>query len=79
MTISGLHFNTPDSLIQDYITKFGGVLLSRNGIYEGPLNGKVNGDGKYQFDFSAASTAMGTYHFLDEERVRVYNRGNIKT
>ena len=44
-------------------------LLSRNVIYEGyderPRKGKVNVYRKYQVDFSAASTAMGTYYFLD--------------
>ena len=83
VTVSGLHFNTPDTLVQDYITKFGGVLLSRNVIYgkysEGPFKGKVNGDRKYQVDFTSATTTMGTYHFLDGERIRIYYRGNTKT
>ena len=83
VTVSGLHFNTPDSLIQDYITRFGGVLLSKDVIYsryeEGPFKGKVNGDRKYQVDFSEAKTSMGTFHYLDGERVRVYYRGNMRT
>ena len=83
VTVSGLDFNTPDTLVQEYITKFGGVLVSQNVIYgrhgEGPFKGKVNGDRKYQVDFSAATTTMGSYHFLDGERVRVYYRSNTKT
>ena len=69
--------------MQDYISKFGGVLISKNVIYarhgEGPFKGKVNGDRRYQVDFSTATTTMGTYHYLDGERVRVYYRGNTKT
>ena len=83
VTVSGLDFNTPDSLVQDYISKFGGVLISKNVIYarhgEGPFKGKVNGDRRYQVDFSNATTTMGTYHYLDGERVRAYYRGNTKT
>ena len=83
VTVSGLHFNTPDTLVQEYITKFGGVLVSKNVIYgrhgEGPFKGKVNGDRKYQVDFSTATHAMGTFHFLDGERIKVFYRGNTKT
>ena len=83
VTVSGLHFNTPDTLVQEYITKFGGVMVSNNVIYarhgEGPFKGKLNGDRKYQVDMTAATSTMGTYHYLDGERVRVYYRGNTKT
>ena len=83
VTVSGLDFNTPDTLVQEYITKFGGKLVSNNVIYarhgEGPFKGKLNGDRKYQVDLTAATSTMGTYHYLDGERVRVYYRGNTKT
>ena len=83
VTVSGLDFNTPDSLVQEYITKFGGTLVSNDVIYarhgEGPFKGKLNGDRKYQVDMTAAVTTMGTYHYLDGERIRVYYRGNTKT
>ena len=83
VTVSGLDFNTPDTLVQEYITKFGGSLVSNNVIYarhgDGPFKGKLNGDRKYQVDMTAATSAMGTYHYLDGERIRVYYRGNTKT
>ena len=83
VTISGLDFNTPDTLVQEYIAKFGGVLVSNSVIYakhgEGPFKGKLNGDRKYQVDMTSTQTQMGTYHYLDGERVRVYYRGNAKT
>ena len=53
------------------------VIYDRHG--DGPFKGKVNGDRKYQVDFSGSSLSMGTYHYLDGERIRVYFRGNIKT
>ena len=81
--VSGLNFNTPDTFVQEYITKFGGKMISSSVIYgrhgDGPFKGKVNGDRKYQVDFTGSTMNMGTYHFLDGERIRVYFRGNIKT
>ena len=83
VTICGLDFNTPDNLICDYIRKFGGTILNVNVIYskftEGPFKGKFNGDRKYQVDFSNSTRSMGTYHFLDGARVRVFYRGNQKS
>ena len=58
-------------------------MVSKNVIYarhgEGPFRGKLNGDRKYKVDMTAATSTMGTYHYLDGERVRVYYRGNTKT
>ena len=83
VTVAGLDFNTPDSLVQDYITKFGGKVLSQDVIYskygEGPLKGIFNGERKYQVEFAEGAKHMGTYHFLDGAKVRVFYRGNIKT
>ena len=83
VTFAGLDFNTPDTLVQEYISKFGGKLVSKGVIYakhgEGPFKGKFNGDRKYQVDFTSATTSMGTYHYLDGERIRVFYRGNSKT
>ena len=53
--VSGLSFNTPDTLVQNYITKFGGKLVRNDVIYgkhsEGPFKGKTDGTRKYQVDF----------------------------
>ena len=46
---------------------------------EGPFKGKFNGDRKYQVEFSGNIRGMGSYHFLDGERVRVFYSGNDKT
>ena len=80
VTVTGLDFNTPDSLVQEYITKFGGKLVTKEVIYEkygvGLFQGKVNGTRKYQVDFSEAKLQMGTFHILDGQKVKVFYRGN---
>lgn len=83
VTVNGLDFNTPDSLMIDYIQKFGGVIVSKSVIYckfaEGPFKGKYSGERKYQVDFTRSSRNMGTYHYLDGAKFRVFYRGNEKT
>ena len=46
---------------------------------QGPFIGKVNNERKYQVDFSDSKMKMGTYHFLDGAKVRVFYRGNEQT
>ena len=83
VTVSGLDFNTPDSLVFEYIKKFGGVIVNNSVIYakfsEGPFKGKCNGERKYQVDFTGSTRSMGTYHYLDGARIRIFYRGNEKT
>ena len=83
VSVSGLDFNTPDSLMFEYIQKFGGVLINNSVIYskftEGPFKGKFSGERKYQVDFTTSERSMGTYHHLDNTRVRIFYRGNQKT
>ena len=80
LTASGLDFNTPDSLVFEYIQKFGGVVISNQVLYsrfsEGPFKGKYNGERIYQVDFTNSTRSMGTYHWLDGSRVRIFYRGN---
>ena len=83
VTVAGLDFNTPDTLVQEYITKFGAKIVNTAVIYskftEGPFKGKYNGERKYQVEFSEGSQAMGTYHYLDNSRIKIFYRGNGKT
>ena len=41
--------------------------------------GKISGERKYQVDFPKGSRSMGTYHYLDGARIRIFYRGNEKT
>ena len=83
VTVTGLDFNTPDSLVQEYITKFGGKLITKDVIYgkygEGLFKGKLTGVRKYQVDFSEAKLQMGTFHILDGQKVKVFYRGKGST
>ena len=83
VTVTGLGFNIPDSLVQEYITKFGGVLVTNDVIYgrygPGPFSGKMNGIRKYQVDFTKARTNMGTFHILDGRKLKIFYRGNRST
>ena len=65
VTVSGLHWNTPDTLVIEYFKRFGGQLLTEEVIYgkygDGLIPGKKNGDSKYQVIFDGVQ--MGTFHF----------------
>ena len=83
VTIAGLDFNTPDTLVKEYIEKFCGKMVSPEAIYgkhgDGPLKGFSNGERKYNVEFVDTSKPMGTYHLIDGAKVRVFYRGNVKT
>ena len=55
VTVAGVDFDTPDTLIQEYIKKFGGKLMSQDVSYgryfEGLFIGKIKNERKYQVDF----------------------------
>ena len=82
VTIVGLDFNTPDTFVFDYLSKFG-VVTSQTVAYSkfeiGPFKGKYNGERKFQVDFKNASRNMGTFHLIDGCKVKVFYRGNKKT
>ena len=82
VTVIGLDFNTPDTLVLEYLGMFGKV-KNNSVIYceysEGPFKGKKNGDRKYQVDFSGTRKNMGTFHLIDNCKVKVFYRGNMKT
>ena len=82
-TVSGLDFNTPDTLIKSYMEKLGGKLVTQEVIYvkagEGPLKGVYDGERKYNVLFVDSIRPMGTYHYLDGPRVKIFYRGNVKT
>ena len=82
VSVIGLDFNTPDTFVFDYLSKFGNV-TNKTVVYSkfeiGPFKGKFNGERKYEVDFSKASRHMGTYHIIDGSKVRIFYRGNKKT
>ena len=56
VTVCGLHWNTSDSLVQEYIQKFGGKLMTPGVVYtrykQDASIYKLNGERQYQVDLS---------------------------
>ena len=77
VSIVGIGFNTPDSFVMDYLSKFD-VIVNNMVIYSkfesGPFRGKYNGERKYQVDFTKTNHQIGTYHLIDGCKIRVYYR-----
>ena len=81
VTIRGLHPNTRDSTVLDYLGKFGDVSTNKvvYGVYnEGPLKGFKNGDRNYQMVVKT-ETSLGSYHFIDNQKVSLRYPGQQQT
>ena len=79
--MKGLHPNTRDDGVVDYLNKFGKVLTTKvvYPVYgEGPLKGFKNGDQQYKVELKPNSI-LGTYHVLDRQRVCVRYSGQRQT
>ena len=81
VTIKNLNFNTPDTLVMEYLGKFGNVTSSKV-VYdtdrEGPFIGIRNGDRKYLVDFTGGRN-MGTFHIIDGSNANVSYQGIQRT
>ena len=81
ITIKGLHPNTRDDGVIDYLGKFGKVITNKvvYGTYGGgPLQGIRNGDRSYKVEISPGSN-IGTYHAIDGQRVTIRYSGQLQT
>ena len=81
ITIKGLHPNTRDDGVIDYLGKFGKVITNKvvYGTYGGgPLQGIRNGDRLYKVEISPGSN-IGTYHAIDGQRVTLRYSGQLQT
>ena len=81
ITIKGLHPNTKDEGVIDYLNKYGKVVTSKvvYGTFgEGPLKGVKNGDRSYKMEVKA-ETNIGTYHAIDGQRVTLRYPGQMQT
>ena len=81
--VTGLHFNTPDDQVREYLEAFGAKVSKGEAVYgihrEGPWQGQYNGDRRFRADFHDQVLPMGTYHLIDGAKVRVVYPGNIRT
>ena len=67
VTIKGIHPNTREDVVLDYLGKFGKVCSTKvvYGVFsEGPLKGIINGDRSYKLEIKP-STNLGSYHAID--------------
>ena len=81
VNIKGLHPNTRDDGVIDYLGKFGKIITNRvvYGVFgEGPLQGIQNGDRSYKMELKP-NTNIGTYHVLDGHKVTLRYSGQHQT
>ena len=81
VTARGIHPNTRDDTVTDYISKFGRIVSTKvvHGVYrEGPLQGLKNGDRSFKVEFKPTEN-MGTYHVIDGHKVTVRYPGQLQT
>ena len=81
VTIRGLHPNTRDSTVLDYLAKFGKIVTTRvvhRTYTEGPLEGIKNGDRSYKMEVRAGVN-IGSYHFLDGQKISLRYAGQQQT
>ena len=81
VNMKGLHPNTSDKVVIDYLCKFGKIASTRvsyGSFGDGPLKGIKNGDRSYRVELKAGSN-IPTYHVIDGNRVTVRYTGQQQT
>ena len=81
VTLKGVHPNTRDDGVIDYLAKFGHITSTkvvRPVFSDGPLKGIGNGDRMYKLELSPNSY-LGTYHVIDGQRVTAKYPGQQQT
>ena len=81
VTLRGLHPNTRDDGVINYLGKFGNIITNKV-VYctfgDGPLLGIKNGDRSYKIEINPG-TNIGTYHAIDGQRVTVRYPGQLQS
>ena len=81
VTVKGLHPNTRDQGVIEYLNKFGRVVTTKvvYALYgDGPLKGLKNGDRAFKVEMKPDSN-IGSYHILDGNKVTVRYPGQKQT
>ena len=81
VTMRGIHPNTRDDGVTDYLSKYGRLVTSKviYGVFgEGPLKGLRNGDRSYKLEIKP-SLNLGTYHVIDGQKVTAKYPGQQQT
>ena len=80
-TLRGLHPNTKDQGVLDYLSRFGKISSSKviHGVYgDGPLKGLKNGDRSYKLELKPG-TSIPSYHVLFSQKVTLRYAGQKQT
>ena len=81
INIKGLHPNTRDSTVLEYLSKFGKIVTTKvvHRIYsEGPLEGIKNGDRAVKMEVRNGEN-IGSFHFLDGQKISLRYSGQHQT
>ena len=81
LTFKGIHPNTRDSDVFEYLEKYGSLVTKRviYGVFaDGPLKGIKNGDRSYKLEIRP-KTNIGSYHLIDGHRVQLRYPGQQQT
>ena len=81
VSIRGIHPNTKDSVVIDYLNKFGKVVSTKvvHSLYTtGPLAGLTKGNRSYKMEIKRDEN-MGSYHLIDGLKVSVRYPGQRQT
>ena len=81
VTMKGIHPNTMDNTVLDYLAKFGKVVTTKvvHGVFtDGPLKGIKNGDRAFKLELKAGEN-VGSYHVIDGQKVSLKYPGQHQT
>ena len=81
INIKGIHPNTRDSTVLDYLSKFGKIVTTRvaHGTYnDSPLAGLKNGDRSFKVEVKTGEN-IGSYHYLDGQKISLRYAGQQQT
>ena len=81
ITMRGIHPNTRDDGVTDYLSKYGRLVTSKviYGVFgDGPLKGLRNGDRSYKLELKPTLN-LGTYHVIDGQKVTAKYPGQQQT
>ena len=81
VTAKGIHPNTKEGVVIDYLEKFG-IVCADKVVYwihgEGPLQGLRNGDRIYKIEIKPGFN-LGSYHVIDAQKVTIRYTGQLQT
>ena len=81
VSMKGIHPNTRDNVVLDYLAKFGRIVTTKvvHGMFnDGPLKGLKNGDRSYKMEIKPGEN-IGSYHVIDGQKISLRYAGQQQT